>query len=560
MEKQKFASILFLFVFLAFLMPPAAADYLKTNNPPDVDKVSHQHGNASSCWVASASNLLAGAGYGDGSTPQQRADDIYDELCSDPNIDHNIVSCCRGCYGWTDTALREWLRSPCNKWKQTNPYKIVTVHGPPNWKKDRDPWQKKDLPKFIANELRKCNMIDLSSLPASGANTGHATACWGDDGNTALLTQNPSKVKITDSDFLYNISGNVQTYTYDDYNNPNPGGLNNGAGWYFNYKYSDDNHRYIDAITTLSVTSYDMNTVVLGGSKKFIGSYKIHQDKADANALGLKYKVKSGSILSYRTTIDWDNNDVPPYIVEINSPPDELRVNWDLSDNPVPHCNDVTITTEVILPWTWGTGILNPISYDDVNFVYFAVTIGKPEFGWRMTTPTKSPEPNGTGGYVIGAFDIFNDVGGTSLAGQYRLIYEYGYDQHPEYHEFFLAAPPQTYFIGNFRFGHSYGFLDDADLWQFTGPWRTIAFDTPPYPALGPAPPFDVPIVLNWPGQLPYPHPGNYNPGEPNECGDYGTYYSAGDINKDCKVDILDFSYFAGTWLQCTDPNNLNCL
>ncbi len=30
-----------------------------------------------SCWIATASNLLAGAGYGVGTTFQERADDIY---------------------------------------------------------------------------------------------------------------------------------------------------------------------------------------------------------------------------------------------------------------------------------------------------------------------------------------------------------------------------------------------------------------------------------------------------------------------------------------------------
>jgi hypothetical protein len=553
---------LFLVLLIVVLLSgPAQGEYLKTNNPPDVDKVSHQHGNTSSCWVVAAADMLAGAGYGDGSTPQQRADDIYLEMCNDPNIDHNVVSCCRGCYGWADTALREWLRSPCNKWKQTNPYKIVTVHGPPNWKNNRAPWQKTDLPMFIGNELRKCNMVRLSILPASGASYGHEITAWGDEGGAGSLTENPSKIKVTDSDFLFGITGNVQTYTYDDYNAPNPGGTNNGVGWYFNYNYSEDNHRYIDSIVTLSVTSYDMNTVILGGSKKFLGSYKIHQDSNDANALALHYKVLSGSILSYRTTIDWDNNDVSPSIVEDNSPPDELNVNWNLSDNPVPFCNDVTITTELVLPWTWGTGIFNPISYDDVNFVYLGFDVLKPSFGWRMTSPLLSDplDANATGGYVIGAFDIFENPTGPVIA-EYRFMYEYGYDQNSQSHEFELIAPPQSYAVGNFRFGHSYAFLDDQALWQFTGPWLTIAYDTPSYPQLGPAPPFDNPIVLDWAGQLPYPNPNNYTPGEPNECGDYGTYYLAGDINKDCRVTFEDFAEFCLTWLQCTDPEDSNCL
>ena len=56
---------------------PAAADWLKLDPPPDVDK----HPNVDlSCYLATAANVLAGAGYGNGSTVQDRAVDIYDQL------------------------------------------------------------------------------------------------------------------------------------------------------------------------------------------------------------------------------------------------------------------------------------------------------------------------------------------------------------------------------------------------------------------------------------------------------------------------------------------------
>jgi hypothetical protein len=119
-------------------------------------------------------------------------------------------------------------------------------------------------------------------------------------------------------------------------------------------------------------------------------------------------------------------------------------------------------------PGSGGTEIFNPITYADVNFAYFAVGSVKPAIGWRMTTPAKTTEPNATGGYIIGSFDVFNDVSGTNLVAKYRLICEYGYNQNPEYHEFYLEVPVmQDYWAGNFRFGHSYGFLDDEQLWQF---------------------------------------------------------------------------------------------
>ncbi|AQQ70331.1 hypothetical protein SMSP2_00676 [Limihaloglobus sulfuriphilus] len=41
-------------------------------------------------------------------------------------------------------------------------------------------------------------------------------------------------------------------------------------------------------------------------------------------------------------------------------------------------------------------------------------------------------------------------------------------------------------------------------------------------------------------------------------CGDWE--YALNDLNKDCVVDLLDFSLIAGYWLSCTDPTNENCL
>ena len=35
-------------------------------------------------------------------------------------------------------------------------------------------------------------------------------------------------------------------------------------------------------------------------------------------------------------------------------------------------------------------------------------------------------------------------------------------------------------------------------------------------------------------------------------CGDYGHPFPVGDINKDCRVDMLDFGLIAGHWLDCT--------
>jgi hypothetical protein len=45
----------------------------------------------------------------------------------------------------------------------------------------------------------------------------------------------------------------------------------------------------------------------------------------------------------------------------------------------------------------------------------------------------------------------------------------------------------------------------------------------------------------------------------PRRCGDLGTIYLPGDLNKDCRVNLADFSELAEKWLECTDPNEGRC-
>ena len=276
----------------------ACADYIKMNPPPDVDKVDHNHwydGNYKpTCWVATAANMLAGGGYGDGNNVQERADEIYDEMCND-------ILDCNQC-GWTDTALSAWLNSADNKWKNTNPYKNITVLGESNWKNTRNPWLRPDLPEFLGNQLRNGATAQLS-IDNVSKTIGHSITAWGDDDNdTESISENPTKVKVTDSDYPV-FTQHVQTYTYDDYNNPNPGGGNQGVGWYFNYGYSND-HRYIDDITFLSSCPIGFNlSGTWGLTIQYVGSYKIHQDNQPFAALGLRYKVNSDKMF-YGPKID----------------------------------------------------------------------------------------------------------------------------------------------------------------------------------------------------------------------------------------------------------------
>ena len=52
---------------------------------------------------------------------------------------------------------------------------------------------------------------------------------------------------------------------------------------------------------------------------------------------------------------------------------------------------------------------------------------------------------------------------------------------------------------------------------------------------------------------------GPYDAQPPEECGDSGTVYTAGDVNKDCYTDLTDFGLVAADWLQCTDAADSAC-
>ena len=42
-------------------------------------------------------------------------------------------------------------------------------------------------------------------------------------------------------------------------------------------------------------------------------------------------------------------------------------------------------------------------------------------------------------------------------------------------------------------------------------------------------------------------------------CGEEGTVYLPGDLNKDCYIDMVDLAEFLEDWLECTDPVNEEC-
>ncbi len=449
--------------------------YLKMNPPADVDKAGGS-GIDNSCWMATASNMLAGAGYGNGANLQDRAEDIYADMVAEYGILHG---------GWIDTALTWWLGSSNNIWP-SNPYQLVTVYG----NKVIVPWSNPDGPMDIGNHLRDCNFVGLSISWIDDG--GHAITCWGDDGVPNLpLSGNPSLVRVTDSD--RDTGGDVQVYNWDSYTSPNPGGPNVGNGWYFDFS-PTPNHPLLKHICVLS-------TVDLPGQhvQRVTGSYRIHQDR-DEDATDLHYKVGTDTdILTYKTEVDWETKN-PPDITETGINWEQLDVTWYFDDNPVPYCTWIEITTEFVLSY-W-----NAIQYSDVYFTYEGDE-GKffPALNWKINTPEiKKPESihDVTGGYVVGSFEVFDPEINDEVVGEYRFIHQYSYFQDPEVHKFYLSTDePMGYKVKNIRFGHSYGYLDADELWDFGERQEWMTYIKGEYEL------DDEPLsfTINWDGELPYP-------------------------------------------------------
>ena len=152
---------------------------------PDVDKPGVPGGvppTDLSCWMAAASNLLGGAGYGTGATAQARADNIYQTLVSDLG---NTKA------GQVGRAVNYWLytygKNPDSaEYQPNNTYTDVTMYNNLLGAADYD---------FLLDELTRCQYVAVNfDQPAPHAmtlvggnkeslNPGMSQSIWHDSDN-----------------------------------------------------------------------------------------------------------------------------------------------------------------------------------------------------------------------------------------------------------------------------------------------------------------------------------------------------------------------------------------
>ena len=121
--------------------------FMTMDPPPDSDKNPLPPSLTDlSCWEHTAANMLAAAGYGTGTTVQDRADDIFADMSAQFGTANP---------GWPDAALQWWLASSNNTWTNDIDYTLVTVVGT----KTMNPWANSNGARQLANDLRVFNQV-----------------------------------------------------------------------------------------------------------------------------------------------------------------------------------------------------------------------------------------------------------------------------------------------------------------------------------------------------------------------------------------------------------------
>jgi len=209
--------------------------YLKTATPPDVDKgagwwqagAGYNPGNDMTCWLATASNMLSGAGWDTEANIYHWMIDEANNIVPEPPWDYNDP-------GWCHNALTAYIAA--NPTGGNNPYTTVKAYYanlfvnnplPPHDGQAFFPLPA-DARQFVAQELRDCAYVGIGIWPnlPPQSDVGHCLATWGDP-MAEGAAGSPASVYLTDSD--RDVAGdtwpaedpNLDTYSYGG---PNPSG------------------------------------------------------------------------------------------------------------------------------------------------------------------------------------------------------------------------------------------------------------------------------------------------------------------------------------------------
>ncbi len=325
---------------------------------------------------------------------------------------------------------------------------------------------------------------------------------WGDEQGTGYLSDNPATFNITDSDnelILGPTQPNVRTYGLQ-YNGPA------GEGWYLPTYDVYPTHPFIMNVAFLVQGNYSLPADCYE-AVKVVGSYRLTQVGSTA-ATGLDYRAGTDvGIYWYETHagVEGDSTATP---VPGHDPPWAYDFEWTF-DEPVPQGTQVTIFTE------FAECVRNAIYYRDVSFTYDSrdrvqapggaaaprdITVPAIQITVDTEDLSDTDIPNICGGQVVGAFELYSDEARTTLLGEFRFEHEYNWDQDPEHHWFTVALRDNTpCWVGDVRFGHSHGFLDQEALWEFEE-WFEVHYGTAALTATD-----SISYTLSWDGRLPYP-------------------------------------------------------
>ena len=461
----------------------SSCGYLQMNPPPDVEM--EEGGPNRTAWLAAPSNMLAAAGYGIGKNPQEKAVNIYNQLTGHFGTTNT---------GWTDAALQWWLQSEHNKWPG-NPYKLVTVEG---YKNPSLPWSRRDGANLIAARLRAGQFIAASiSWPGTPDDPegkgGHVLNCWGDNRKEKNLSGRiPEHLRVTDS--YSQPGGIIQTYPYDAFNSPNPGGASAGYGWYIEY---DENHPFIRNIIMLSPVFAETESARLS---RYLVSMKTYNE-SNEQASGITYTLATSEpLLQHSSAFIPGTKDAigsRDRIISVQVDDNRSVCSFNLPRNSVGQDQSLTFFSSFVSrPSSW-------ISLDDISFLYDRNDRAGVEkaISFRLKTPLKDGkllEKGFCGGYLLGSFQAIPSADKSiDFPCEVRFIEQYPYDLDPEKHVFMMSCDSGTR-ITNVRFGHSYGWIGEDSLWSHEQ-WITFVSDTLHFQK------DTLSIDLQWKNLLPYP-------------------------------------------------------